>query len=53
MKHFESYKRKKKTCIECEEPIISGWRWHPSGLCRTCYDTFKQRLRDNEVQGSE
>jgi len=21
MKHFESYKRKKKTCIECEEPI--------------------------------
>jgi len=36
-------------CIECaHRPVMLN---HPSGLCRSCYLVFKQRLRDGEVLG--
>jgi len=43
-------------CIECggdgdQDKLFL--RMHGSGLCKTCYDEFKQRLRDDEVQGVE
>jgi len=41
-------------CVEC---LGESQSWlllnHPSGLCQDCYDEFKQRLRDGEVQGVE
>jgi hypothetical protein len=42
-------------CIECdqEETMSIGDHYHPSGLCKGCYDAFKQRLRDGDVQGVE
>ena len=43
-------------CIECDgdgDQDKLFLRMHGSGLCKTCYDVFKQRLRDEEVQGVE
>lgn len=48
-------------CIECDrrsrwmvgEDEKGNFYFHPSGLCKRCYDVFKQRLRDGDVQGGE
>jgi len=41
-------------CIECAKGAGSWFVMnHPSMLCQDCYDLFKQRLRDGEVQGVE
>jgi len=48
---FKNQKVDSMICIECES---KNRLWnHPSGLCPDCYQLFKQRLRDNEVQGIE
>ena len=38
-------------CLECN--LFEKMDVHPSGLCFGCYQTYKQRLRDGEVMGSE